>query len=69
MIIKYWEEIGKPHLFNTDEIKFIYSSLKLNFNDKTKIEEKFVEIPKIMVHDSMPLLGGEILYLNYYLLI
>ena len=60
MLKKYLEEIGKPHFFNSDEIRFICSSVKLNFNDKTKIEDKFVgkELVTIIVHDSKPLIGG-----------
>ena len=60
MIRKYLEEIGKPHLSNNDEITFIHSALKLNFNDKTKIEEKFPGIgnPTIIVHENKPLIGG-----------
>ena len=60
MIRKYLEETGRPHLFNNDEIRFIHSAIKLNFNDKTKIEEKFPgkESVFIIVHDNKPLLGG-----------
>ena len=60
MIRKYLEEIGKPYLFNNDEIRFLHSSFKLNFNDQTKIEEKFkgIEVVHIIVHDNKPLIGG-----------
>ena len=60
MIRKYLEEIGKPYLFNNDKIRFLHSSFKLNFNDQTKIEEKFkgIEVVHIIVHDNKPLIGG-----------
>ena len=49
----FLKRIGKPELINTkDELFFLYNGLKLNFGDKTKVEDldsNIREIPQIIV--------------------
>ena len=56
---KYLERIEKPELFHSDRIFFICNATKLNWNDKTKIEEKFSNgrVHLIMVNDNYNLVG------------
>ena len=57
---KYFEEIERPDLYKSDNISFYYNACKLNYNDSTKIEEKFSNgsSHRITVNDSLPLVGG-----------
>ena len=53
--------MNKPELINKyDKVKFFYNATKINFDDKTKIEDFFLNLsnPKIVVNDSTSLIGG-----------
>ena len=61
VIQKYLDSVGKPELFGqNDKINFLYNANKLNVNDTTPIERKFVNVimPKIVVNDTQGLIGA-----------
>ena len=41
MLKKFLERIGRPELFKSYKIYFLYDASKLNWDDNTKIEVKF----------------------------
>ena len=53
VLIKYLLKINRPELINSSAISFLYNARKIQFGDKTKIEDFFGcnEYPNIVVND------------------
>ena len=52
--------MNKPELINKyDKVKFFYNATKINFDDKTKIEDFFLKVhnPRIVVNETNSLIG------------
>ena len=61
MIKKFLNEIGKPELFGSEKIYFMYNSYKLNLYDNSKVENLFPEASthhRIVVYDGLNTIGG-----------
>ena len=60
LLKKFLNLIEKPELFKTNQLTFIYSATKLNWDDNTKIEEKFIGEGNayIFVNDTENHIGG-----------
>ena len=60
MLKQFLVKIEKPELFKSDEIFFIFNAIKLNWDDNTKIRDKFKDYRyiSIAVVDAPPLMGG-----------
>ena len=60
-IKKYLESVGKSELFGqNDKVNFLFNANKIEFNDNTKVEDKFrnIQLPKIVVNDTQGLIGA-----------
>ena len=60
-IKRYLQSVGKEELFgHNDQVNFLFNANKIDFNDNTPIEKKFVNIllPKIIVNDTKHLIGA-----------
>ena len=58
---KYLDSVGKVELFGqNDKVNFLFNANKIDFNDKTKVEDKFrnIQLPKIVVNDTQGLIGA-----------
>ena len=61
MIKKFLNEIGKPELFGSEKIYFMYNSYKSNLYDNSKVENLIPEASthqKIVVYDGLNTIGG-----------
>ena len=61
MLKKFFERIEKPQLFKSEDIAILYNATKLNWDDSTKIEEKFPPsygIPTLIINDFQNIWGG-----------
>ena len=60
MLKKFFERIEKPQLFKSEDIFFLFNSMKLNWDDNTKLEDKFgpIATPTIIIQDTFNLRGG-----------
>jgi hypothetical protein len=61
MLKKFFERIEKPQLFKSKDIAILYNATKLNWDDNTKIEEKFPSsygIPTLIINDLQNIWGG-----------
>ena len=60
-IKKYLDSVGKGELFGqNDKVNFLFNANKIDFNDNTKVEDKFknIQLPKIVVNDTQGLIGA-----------
>ena len=61
MLKIFFERIEKPQLFKSKDIAILYNATKLNWDDNTKIEEKFPSsygIPTLIINDLQNIWGG-----------
>ena len=57
---KYLNAVGKPELVNSDKISFLFNAAKLEFGNKTTVENFFRNVmnPKVVVNDTANLIGA-----------
>ena len=57
---KYLNAVGKPELFNSDKISFLFNAQKLEYGNNTTIENFFKNVmnPKVVVNDTANLIGA-----------
>ena len=60
MLKQYLEKIEKPELYKSDEIWFLCNAMKINWNDNTKIPDRFKDSQNlsITVVREKPVIGG-----------
>ena len=62
LLTQFFKNINKPELKSKipKKLCFLFNANKIDFNDKTKVEDKFrnIQLPKIVVNDTQGLIGA-----------